>query len=161
MTPGQDAVKLVRYFEGCKLTAYPDPVSGGDPWTIGWGSTGPDIRHGVVWSQAQCDARLVQDLAKFGAKVAGLIGSATTSQNQFDAMVDFAYNLGLGNFHSSTLLKLHIAGNYAAAAQEFVKWDKAGGHEVKGLKIRRMTEAKLYAGPVDIAKAAQQIATSL
>lgn len=102
MTPSQDAINLCHYFEGCKLTAYRDAVG---VWTIGWGTTGPDIRQGLVWSQAQCDARFVQDLNKFAVGVVKLLDGAPTTQKQFDAMVSFAYNLGLGNFGGSTLLK--------------------------------------------------------
>ena len=71
MTPGPDCTKLVQEFEGCAkkqpdgtFAAYPDPGSGGDPWTIGWGSTGPDIKKGVVWTQKQCDDRFTEHLAR-------------------------------------------------------------------------------------------------
>jgi lysozyme len=152
MTPSPACVSLVQQFEGCAkkgadgtFNAYPDPGSGGDPWTIGWGSTGADIKPGVVWSQAQCDARLTKDLASFAAKVAAAIGSAATTQNQFDAMVSFAYNVGIGNLGSSTLLRLHKAGDYPGAAAQFVRWNKAAGKVMAGLTRRRTAEAALYA----------------
>jgi len=162
MKASPQAAKLVQTFEGCKLIAYPDPASGGDPWTIGWGSTGPDIRRGLSWSQGQCDARLKVDLSAFSDKISVLIGNAPTSQHQFDALVSFAYNLGAGNLKTSTLLTLHRAGKFDDAANEFVKWDKAAGKEMKGLKIRRLTEAEVYkADGVDVQKMAQQIARGL
>lgn len=155
MTPSPECAALVQRFEGCakkrpdgRYDAYPDPGSGGDPWTIGWGSTGADVKPGVVWTQAQCDERLAADLAKFGTKVDTLIGTAPTTQHQFDAMVSFAYNLGPGNLASSTLLAKHKSGNFAGAQSEFARWNKAAGKILSGLTLRRAAEARLYAGVV-------------
>jgi len=152
MTPGQSCTNLIQQFEGCakkradgSFEAYPDPGTGGDPWTIGWGSTGADIKKGVVWTQAQCDDRFSQHLGEFGRNVAKAIGTAPTTQHQFDAMVSFAYNVGVGNLQSSTLLKKHKAGDYAGAAAEFAKWNKAAGKVLPGLVKRRAAEAALYA----------------
>ena len=152
MTPSQSCTKLIQQFEGCakkrpdgSFAAYPDPGSGGDPWTIGWGSTGADIKKGVVWTQQQCDDRFSTHVDEFGAKVAAALGSAATTQHQFDAMVSFAYNVGVGNFRSSTLLRKHKAGDYAGAAAEFAKWNKAAGKVMAGLSRRRAAEAALYA----------------
>jgi GH24 family phage-related lysozyme (muramidase) len=147
------AAKLIQQFEGCAkrrndgtLEAYPDPGSGGDPWTIGWGSTGADIKSGTVWTQAEADARFEQHLAQFAAGVEKRIEGAATSQSQFDAMVSLAYNIGLGNFGTSTLLKKHKAGDKAGAAAEFAKWNKAAGRVLAGLTRRRAAEAALYRG---------------
>jgi len=152
MIPGPSCTKLIQQFEGCakkrpdgSFEAYPDPGTGGDPWTIGWGSTGPDIKKGVVWTQGQCDERFAEHVAEFGTGVAAAIGDAPTSQHQFDAMVSFAYNVGLANLRSSTLLKKHKAGDYAGAAAEFAKWNKAAGKVLPGLVRRRAAEAALYA----------------
>ncbi|NIJ21083.1 GH24 family phage-related lysozyme (muramidase) [Sphingomonas naasensis] len=152
MTPSPACSALVQQFEGCakkqadgSFSAYPDPGTGADPWTIGWGSTGADIKPGVIWTQQQCDARLAQDLASFGARVAGVVGSAATSQHQFDAMVSFAYNVGIGNLSSSTLLRLHKAGDFAGAQAQFGRWNKAAGKVLPGLTRRRAAEAALYA----------------
>ena len=151
MDPSPAGSSLIQEFEGCarkrsdgSYDAYPDPGTGGDPWTIGWGTTGPDVRPGVTWTQQQCDDRFAQDLDKFAQGVAAAIGGAPTTQHQFDAMVSFAYNLGIGNLESSTLLRLHKAGNYAGAAAEFGKWDKAAGKVLPGLVRRRAAEAALY-----------------
>ena len=152
MIPSQSCTKLIQQFEGCAkknpdgtFAAYPDPGSGGDPWTIGWGSTGADIKKGVVWTQQQCDDRFSAHVDEFGAKVAAALGGAATTQHQFDAMVSFAYNVGVGNFQSSTLLRKHKAGDYAGAALEFAKWNKAAGKVMAGLTRRRAAEAALYA----------------
>jgi GH24 family phage-related lysozyme (muramidase) len=151
MKPGPDGIRLVQSFEGCEkktptgsFAAYPDPATGGDPWTIGWGTTGPDVRKGVVWTQKQCDDRFAADLGAFAAKVQAALGSAATTQHQFDAMVSFAYNVGMGNFSTSTLLKKHKAGDHAGAAAEFGKWNKANHKVMAGLTRRRAAEAALY-----------------
>lgn len=151
MQPSAAGISLIQEFEGCarkrpdgSYDAYPDPGTGGDPWTIGWGSTGSDIARGLVWTQQQCDDRFASDLDKFAQRVAAAVGGAATTQHQFDAMTSFAYNLGIGNLQSSTLLKKHKAGNYAGAAAEFAKWNKAAGKVLPGLVRRRAAEAALY-----------------
>ena len=154
MTPSPDCIKIVQEFEGCakkrsdgSFEAYPDPGTGGDPWTIGWGSTGTDIKKGVVWTQKQCDDRFGSHLGEFAEKVSKLLGGARTTQHQFDAMVSFAYNVGPANLASSTLLKKHKSGDFAGAAAEFAKWNKANKKVMAGLTRRRAAEAALYAKP--------------
>lgn len=151
MRPSPDCIKLVQSFEGCEkklgngsFAAYPDPATGGSPWTIGWGTTGSNVKKGVVWTQKQCDDRLAKDLGQFSQGVAKAIGGAATTQHQFDAMVSFAYNVGLGNLSKSTLLRKHVAGDHAGAAAEFAKWNKAAGKVMMGLTRRRAAEAALY-----------------
>lgn len=138
------ALELIKRFEGCRLAAYPDPATGGDPWTIGWGATGSGIAKGVVWTQAQADARLVQDVKRFCDGVRKLLDNAATTDRQLGAMTSLAYNVGLGNFGSSTLLKKHKAGDYAGAKAEFAKWNKAAGKVMAGLTRRRTDEAQVY-----------------
>lgn len=145
-TPSEKIAEAVKGFEGCKLTAYPDPGSGGEPWTIGVGATGPGIVKGTVWTQKQADDRLRADLGSFGKGVTTLLAGAPTTQNEFDAMVSLAFNIGLENFKKSTLLKLHKASNKAAAGNEFLKWDKASGHILPGLVKRRAAERRIYTG---------------
>lgn len=145
LTPSTAAIKLMHEFEGCRLTAYPDPGSkDGNPWTIGWGSTGPGIQRGTVWTQQQADERFAADLAKFGAKVRDAIGSTPTTQHQFDAMVSLAYNIGIGGFTGSTVLRKHKAGDYAGAKAAFAMWNKNDGKAMVGLTRRRAAEAALY-----------------
>lgn len=136
------ALALIKEFEGCKLEAYPDPGTGGDPWTIGWGATGAGIAKGVRWTQVQADARLAEDVARFMAAVVKAAPVAT--DNQRGAMASLAYNIGIKAFQDSTLLKLHNAGNYAAAADQFKRWNKAGGRILAGLTRRRAAEEKVY-----------------
>ena len=146
---GEAGRNLIKQFEGCAkkradgmVEAYPDPGTGGDPWTIGWGATGPDIGSGTVWTQAECDARLETDLRRYAAEVAKAIGDAATTPNQFDAMVSFHYNTGA--IGRATLTRKHIAGDYAGAAREFDRWVYAAGRAMKGLVRRRTAEAALY-----------------
>ena len=153
---GAAGIALIKKFEGCArlrkdgmIEAYPDPGTGAAPWTIGWGATGRDgfgggmIGPGTRWTQAQCDARLTQDLERFAAEVAAAIGAAPTIQNQFDALVSFHYNTGA--IARATLTRRHIAGDHAGAAREFARWNRAGGRVMKGLVRRRAAEAELYA----------------
>ena len=148
-------VDKMHNFEGCRLEAYPDPGSkDGHPWTIGYGATGPGIGPGVVWTQEQADARFLSDLAKFEDGVTRLIGSAPTTQCQFDALVSLAYNIGLDEdkdviaegLGDSSLLRAHIAGDYATAARKFLDWRFNDGREMKGLLKRRKAESAHYKG---------------
>jgi len=148
---GPEGIALIQGFEGCAkkradgtFEAYPDPGTGSDPWTIGWGATGKGIGPGTVWTQAQCDARLEADLARYSADVARALGDAPTSQPQFDALVSFHYNTGA--IGRATLTKLHMAGDHVGAAAEFGKWVHAGGRRLAGLVRRREAEAALYRG---------------
>lgn len=150
-TLGTAGSKLIKKWEGCArrqadgtFAAYPDPGSvDGKPWTIGWGSTGADVRKGVIWTQAQCDARFDIDMQDYVREVAAFLGSAATTQNQFDALVSFHYNTG--KIASSTLGKLHKAGDHAGAQAQFAQWIYNDGRPMTGLRNRRADEAKLYA----------------
>jgi lysozyme len=154
-TIGEAGLALIQEFEGCHrklpnglVAAYPDPGTGGEPWTIGWGAT-RDGLHGYVqattiWTQKQCDERLEADLVKYADDVKAALGSAlpATSQSQFDALVSFHYNTGA--IARATLTRLHKAGLYLEAAAEFARWNRAGGRVLRGLVRRREAEADLY-----------------
>jgi len=139
----QAGIDLIKSFEGLELKAYPDPGTGGDPWTIGYGHTGPEVKPGLVWTQEEADAALVKDLDKFVSGVTALLTSSVTP-NQFSALVSFAYNCGLANLKSSTLLKKVNAGDIAGAANEFPRWNKAAGKVLAGLTRRREAEKALF-----------------
>lgn len=156
---GPAGIALIKQFEGCArrradglFEAYPDPASSlvrtgtgsGAPWTIGWGATGSGIGPGTLWSQQQCNARLEADLARHAADVLSAIGSAPTTQRQFDALVSFHYNTGA--IARATLTRRHAAGDFEGAAAEFARWKFAGGRVMAGLVRRRAAEAALYAG---------------
>jgi len=140
-----EGMALVKRFEGCRLTAYPDPASGGEPWTIGWGATrigGEPVRRGTTITQEQADELLRADLARYAAEVTAALGGAPTTQAQFDALVSFHYNTGA--IGRATLTRLHRAGDTAAAAREFARWNRASGRTMPGLSRRRAAEAALY-----------------
>ena len=148
---GPDGVALIKRFEGCArlrtdglVEAYPDPATGGAPWTIGWGATGPEIGPDTVWTQAQCDARLERDLTKYSTEVSEALGCASCDQHQFDALVSFHYNTGA--IDRATLTRKHIAGDHEGAAAEFARWNMAAGRVLRGLTRRRACEAALYRG---------------
>lgn len=143
-TVNATGITLMKSFEGLSLAAYPDPATGGDPWTIGYGATGPGIVKGVVWTQKQADDRFAADVARFASDVDALLGGAPTTDNQFAAMVSLAFNVGIGNFRESTLLRLHKAGDHAGAQGQFIRWNRAAGKVMAGLTRRREAEAKLY-----------------
>lgn len=146
MKTSQAGIDLIHSFESLRLKAYPDPGSkDGKPWSIGWGSTGSDIGPGTVWTKEQADARFAKDLARFEVGVSKAVG-ADLKQHQFDALVSFAYNVGLGNFLSSTMLKMLNEGYYSNAALQFGKWIFNDGKVMKGLVRRRESERKLFSG---------------
>jgi len=146
---GPAGIALIKRFEGCAkvrgdglVEAYPDPGTGGAPWTIGWGATGAGIERGTVWTQSACDARFERDLTRYAAEVADTLAGAATSQVQFDALVSFHYNTGA--IRRATLTRKHRAGDFAGASREFARWNRAGGRVLKGLSRRRAAEAELY-----------------
>jgi len=144
------ALSTIKKWEGCKLLAYPDPGTGGKPWTIGWGSTsdsaGKPIEPGTRWTQAEADQRLAAHVQEFARGVDKALAGAATTAAQKGAMVSLAYNIGLGNFGSSTLLRKHRAGDYDGAAGQFAAWNKAAGKVLPGLVKRRADEARVYQG---------------
>lgn len=148
---GPEGVALIKHFESCarirrdgRYEAYPDPGTGSAPWTIGWGATGPDISAATIWCQAECDARLERDLERCSRAVARALGGAPCSAHQFDALVSFHYNTGA--IATALLTRLHVAGRYGEAADQFARWVHAGGKRLPGLVRRRAAEAALYRG---------------
>lgn len=143
MEYSKDGLKLTERFEGCRLEAYPDPGTGGDPWTIGYGHTGPDVFPTLVITQEYAEKLLLEDVQKAVDNVNAKL-KIEVSQDEFDALVDFAFNCGCRNLDNSTLLKKVNEGDHEAAAEEFLKWDKAAGHVMAGLLKRRQAEAALF-----------------
>lgn len=133
--------QMIEGWEGCRLTAYYDVVG---VLTIGYGHTGPDVVAGMTIDQDQADSLMIDDLAKFERGVALYVGDAPTTQGQFDAMVSLSYNVGLGNFRSSTVLREHKEGDFEHAADAFLLWNKAGGKVFEGLVRRREGEREHY-----------------
>lgn len=139
------AASIIRRWEGCRLVAYPDPATGGDPYTIGFGATGPGIRKGVTWTQQQADKRLEQDVTRFVDGVRSMLKRPATD-NQLGAMASLAYNIGLARFENSTLLRLFNSGSTDGAAKQFGVWTMAAGQRMQGLVNRRADERRVFEG---------------
>ncbi|HHA1886722.1 lysozyme [Enterobacter sp. OLF] len=137
-------IALIKQFEGCKLTAYQDSVG---VWTIGYGWTQPvdgkPIRVGMMIKQETAERLLKTGLVSCENDVSRLVKVGLT-QGQFDALVSFTYNLGARSLSTSTLLRKLNAGDYAGAADEFLRWNKAGGKVLNGLTRRREAERALF-----------------
>lgn len=138
----REGLELVKRFEGCKLRAY---ICAGGVLTIGYGSTGPHVKPGMVITQQQADELLRSDLRRFEDYVAEHCAPAT--DNQFAALVSFAFNVGEAALAKSTLRRCHMAKDYEGAAVQFRRWNKAGGKVLKGLVTRRAAEEALYRKP--------------
>ena len=142
MTPSKNCYDLIKEFEGCKLEAYPDPATHGEPITIGVGHTG-GIKLGMTITQEQADEYLVSDVSHAANAVNQMVDENMT-QGQFDALCSFAFNLGIGNLKNSTLLKKLNSGDIQGAADQFLVWYKAAGHVMAGLTRRREAERTLF-----------------
>lgn len=132
---------LIRRFEGCKLKAYLCPAG---VWTIGWGATGAEVRPGLVWTQEQSDARLIQDASHFyyaSGKLSPVLW--LSGDDRHSAIADFCYNLGLGRYRASTLKRRVDAEDWDGVALELDKWVWGGGKKLPGLVARRKAEAAL------------------
>ena len=140
MNISQNGINLIKNFEGCRLEAY--KCSAG-VWTIGYGHTGSDVYKGLTITQEKAESLLKSDLIVHCNNVSKLV-KVKLNQNQFDALVSFEYNIGYGNFSSSTLLNLLNKGDYAGAANQFERWVYAGGKVLAGLQKRRKAEKELF-----------------
>lgn len=134
---------LVRRFEGLRLEAYRCPAG---VLTIGYGSTGPHVKTGMVITPGEADRLLDNDLKRFEIGVEAMLCGAPTTEDEFSACVSLAFNIGLGNFATSTLLKRHKLGNKVGAANSFLSWVFANKQKLKGLVARREAEKELYEG---------------
>ncbi len=141
MLISRNGIELIKRFEGCKLTAYKCPAG---VLTIGYGHTGDDVTEGLTISQEDANDLLFDDVLCFENGVNNLVEGLDLSQGMFDALVCFAYNVGLTNLKKSTLLKLLKDGKVLEASEEFVKWNKSNGKVLDGLTKRRAAEAALF-----------------
>jgi lysozyme len=157
MTISEAGIQLIKSFEGCHNSPYKCPA---DLWTIGYGRVlYPDqsrlktgerasyplrTEHNRTFSGDEIDALLEADLQRFSAGVLRLCPAAADSQCHLDALVSFAFNVGLGNLQSSTLRMKYNRQDYAGAADEFLKWRKANGVVLRGLERRREAERALF-----------------
>lgn len=144
----------VKRWEGLRLEAYPGPGSkDGEPWTIGYGHTSDEflkVRKGLKITQEQADAALAWDLGEVADAIARLVKVPLT-ENQVGALASFAFNVGIGAFSKSTLLRKLNAGDYGAVPGELAKWVKNDGKTMQGLVNRRAAEAGLWAKGAPVA----------
>ena len=140
LTYSERGLALTRQFEGLRLESYQDQRG---IWTIGYGHTGPTVHEGLRITEAEAEILLTSDVVRAAAAVNRLV-TAQVTQNQFDALVDFAYNLGCATLMHSTLLRLINAGEFAEAASEFPRWNHSGNRPIPGLLRRRRAEMELF-----------------
>lgn len=143
---------IIKQWEGCKLIAYPDPATGGDPWTIGYGATkvnGNPVRQGDKISQTFADELLRSEIIRVATALHKLIPATFNyGAKQQAALISWAYNVGLGAVEDSTLRKRLLAGESAQVVipQELPRWNKGAGREMQGLTSRRIAEVALFTG---------------
>ena len=145
MKTNQKGIDLMHEFEGCKLTAYLCPAN---IWTIGWGNTrfedGTPVKQGDSITQERANSLFLNIVKVFETGVRKLVVSKI-NENQFSALVCFAYNVGLGNLKTSTLLRfVNENPNNPEIKNQFLRWNKAKGKELSGLTRRRLAESNLY-----------------
>lgn len=144
MKTSSKGLDIIKHFEGLKLSAYYCPAG---KLTIGYGHTGKDVFSGQRITVQQAEDLLKKDVERFEKAVERLV-TVDLSQEQFDALVSFTYNLGEGALAKSTLLKVLNRGEYSKAAGQFDHWCNSGGKELKGLVARREAEEQLFLGMV-------------
>mgnify|MGYP003110991038 FL=1 len=136
-----EGLALIKKFEGCELKAY--QCSAG-VWTIGYGHT-KDVVEGMEITQEQAEQMLVDELHEYESYINKYV-TVALSQNQFDALVSWVYNLGPANLSASTMLKVLNSGEYEDVPAQMKRWNKAGGKVLDGLIRRREAEACLFIG---------------
>ena len=143
MKTSSNALQKLKRLEGFRSKAYLCPAK---VWTIGYGFT-DGVREGDTITQTEAGARLILELAKYEQAVFEVTGG-NVNQNQFDALVLFAFNVGIAGMRGSSVIKAHNRGDFTAAARAFGLWNKGGGKVLAGLVQRRAEEAALYLTPV-------------
>ena len=156
MKTSEEGIAIIKKFEGLRLRAYPDPATGGDPWTIGYGTTSSagvgKVTRGMTITQVQAESMLVRSLEAYEKAVLKAL-ARTPTQHQFDALVSFAYNVGVTNMSRSSVVKYLNAGMVEKAAGAFMLWNKAAGRVMPGLTRRRAAERALFLKPDAVASA--------
>lgn len=137
---GKRGLALTQSFEGLRLKAYQDIVG---VWTIGYGHTGKDVHPGMVITQDQAAAYLLEDI-QAAVKAVNRLVTAPLTQEEFDGLVDFTFNCGDSALAKSTLLRMLNAGDLKGAAEQMLLWNHAGGKVVAGLLRRRQAEQDLF-----------------
>lgn len=139
-------VEFIKRFEGFSKVSYPDPGTGGRPYTIGYGTTrinGRSVELGMTCTEEEAFQWLANDVNDYLHQVEHAI-EPVLYQSQVDAIASFVYNVGCGNFLKSTLLKKINACDWQGASLEFLKWNRAAGKVMKGLTKRRTAESEVF-----------------
>lgn len=136
---------LVKPWEGKRYTVYPDPATGGAPWTVCYGHTGPEVKPGQTYTEAECERLLEKDLAAAQAIVRRCI-TAPMLPHQEAALISATFNIGRRVVCGSTLQAKANAGDWAGACAQLSRWDKAGGRVMRGLTRRRADERAVCEG---------------
>lgn len=146
MTPSKNCIDLIKKFEGFRSESYQDSVG---VWTVGYGSTmwpdGKKVQPGQRMTIQEAEAVMTWELTRKGKEILSGLPTTIINQNQYDALISFAYNLGVGALLKSTLFKkLKVNPNDPSIRTEFMRWVNAGGKRLTGLVGRREAEANLY-----------------
>jgi lysozyme len=139
MIPSTKCYSLIEHFESLALSAYQDPTG---TWTIGYGHTA-NVEPDDTCTQNQADLWLVQDVQEAVQTVNSMVHVPLT-QGEFDALTDFVFNVGSGNFYHSTLLEMLNNSDYTGASEQFPRWDESKGVVLEGLVTRRLAEQALF-----------------
>lgn len=152
MEIGQAGIDLIKQYEGCRLTAYKCPAG---VWTIGYGHTGSDVKDGLTITPVKAEQLLKADLAKFEKHVQNFDSKYHWNQNEFDALVSFAFNVG-----SINQLTANKTRTKAQIAQAMLLYNKANGKVLPGLTKRRQAERQLFLTPVQEVKSKVDVTQS-
>jgi lysozyme len=136
---------VIKAHEGLRFTSYPDPATGGAPWTICYGHT-EGVTPGMTVSKAQCEQWLREDVAEAEAYLQSYV-RVPLNQNEYDAYTSFIFNAGPQNFRTSTMLRLLNAGKRTEACNQFPRWKYANKKVLKGIVKRRYEEQTLCLTP--------------
>ena len=143
MKISETGLSAIKQHEALRLESYPDPGTGEEPWTIGYGHTGKDIRQGLTITEEEANQYLRNDIGWVEDCVNENV-TVELTQSQFDALCSLIFNIGCKAFAGSTLLRLLNEKHYEAAEQQFARWNKAAGKVLAGLTKRRKDEAELF-----------------
>lgn len=141
LEPSAACLALIRESEGFRSHAYWDESG----WAVGYGSHGPDIGQGTVWTQQQAEAHMQAQVEVNGAWIKRLV-TVPLTQGQYDALQDWTYEFGIGHLRNSTMLMKLNSGDYSGAAEELLRWCHEGTEEVPGLLARRQKELAMWLG---------------
>ena len=141
MQISEEGISLIKHFEGCGLEAYQDSVG---IWTIGYGTI-KGVKEGDQINQDEAEHLLEEEMPEYEGYINDMV-EVPLQQNQFDALCSWVFNLGPNNLKSSTLLAVLNQGKYKDVPEQIIRWNKAGGKILEGLKKRRASESLLFQG---------------